>query len=229
MGDRLGGLGRGPHFSPESGAVVDRVPVAVQPGSLATGDGAVWVASTLGGAIERIDPATGAAAPKTVRLGGRQRGGDRLLERLALGRGHHTALARRDRPENGHGASLPEPRPDPRRPGRRADGAAPGGRFQRESGRAGRLDLRREVATVRAGNGPAALAGAPRWPGMRSGRLRNSLDSTVSRINARSGTVEAMLSRSAAPRRPWRSAAGRSGSRAGTRRGVPASTRARTA
>src|SRR6185295_19674808 len=45
-----------------------RVPVAGQPGSLATGDGAIWVASTLGGAIERIDPGTGAVT-QTVRLG----------------------------------------------------------------------------------------------------------------------------------------------------------------
>src|SRR5262249_53728405 len=38
--------------------VTDRIPVPGQPGSVAAGAGAVWVASTLGGTIFRIDPGT---------------------------------------------------------------------------------------------------------------------------------------------------------------------------
>ena len=52
----------------------------------------------------------------------------------------------------------------------------------------------REIATVRAGNGPAALAlaGGAVW-------VANSLDSTVSRIDARTGTVEATLAVGSSP------------------------------
>src|SRR6185295_3464104 len=52
-----------------SGSLTDRIFVGAQPGSVATGGGAVWVARTLGGSVSRVDPATGTVT-QTVRLGG---------------------------------------------------------------------------------------------------------------------------------------------------------------
>ena len=42
----------------EQGVVVDRIPVNGQPGSLVSGGGALWLASTMGATAERIDPAS---------------------------------------------------------------------------------------------------------------------------------------------------------------------------
>ena len=41
-----------------SGNVVDRIPLRDEPGSIASGDGAIWVASTVGSTVTRIDPTT---------------------------------------------------------------------------------------------------------------------------------------------------------------------------
>ena len=43
---------------PGSGVVVDRIPVGGEPGSIVSGDGAIWVASTVGSTVTRIDPTT---------------------------------------------------------------------------------------------------------------------------------------------------------------------------
>ena len=44
-------------------SVVDRIPVGAEPGSIVSGDGAVWVVSTVGSTVTRIDPSTETVAP----------------------------------------------------------------------------------------------------------------------------------------------------------------------
>jgi peptide/nickel transport system substrate-binding protein len=51
-----------------SGRVTERVPLPVQPGDVAVGAGAVWVAATAGDTITRIDPSTDAIT-QTIQLG----------------------------------------------------------------------------------------------------------------------------------------------------------------
>lgn len=56
-------------IDPVSGAAVDRILVAGQPGSIVSGAGAIWVASTVGAAVVRIDPAT-ESVTQTISLPG---------------------------------------------------------------------------------------------------------------------------------------------------------------
>ncbi len=67
-------------IDPEDGAVVDRIHVSGEPGSIVAGGGAIWVASTVGGTISRLNPDTDTVT-QTVRLGGAG------ASALAFGRG----------------------------------------------------------------------------------------------------------------------------------------------
>ena len=175
------GVGGGPEagavsrVDPESGVVVDRIPVGGEPGSIAYGGGAVWVASTIG------RPSRGSTRPPrrsthTIHLPGAN------PVAIAYGAGRvwvadsSTARAVRDRPGDGM----------------RWSGRVAGSAAERDRDR-GRRDLGRGYddatvekldphrggcsARVRVGDGPAALAF-----GAGSLWVANSLDSTVSRI-----------------------------------------------
>ena len=60
------GEGAVARIDPRSGVVVDRIPVSGEPGSIASGGGAIWVASTVGATVTRIDPTTEAVTQTIV-------------------------------------------------------------------------------------------------------------------------------------------------------------------
>ena len=53
-------------IDPGSGVVVDQIPVGGEPGSIASGGGAIWVASTVGATVTRVDPTTEAVTQTIV-------------------------------------------------------------------------------------------------------------------------------------------------------------------
>ena len=175
-----------------SGAVVDRIPIAGQPGSLAAGGGAIWVASTLNGTIERIDPATETVS-QTIRLG------QEFTSAVAYGHGSLWVADTTDQavieldPASGTAKrtiSL-DVRPTSLVVGDRALWVA-----GHDAGSVSEVDLAsgQTVATIHVGDGPAALA-------LGAGGLwvANSLDSTVSRIDPETGAVVATLPAGSGP------------------------------
>jgi YVTN family beta-propeller protein len=171
---------------PDSGGVVDRIPIPGQPGSLAVGAGAVWVAGTIDGTIDRIDPTT-----------------ETVTERLSLGQADTSAIA------YAHGAlwaadttddAIVELDPASGSPERtfsldsRPTSLVVGDKMiwvaDHDGASVSEVDLAsgQTVATIPVGDGPSSLV-------LGAGGLwvANSLDSTVTRIDPTTSDVVATI------------------------------------
>jgi YVTN family beta-propeller protein len=171
---------------PESGAVVDRIPVSGEPGDIVSGGGAIWVASTLGATVTRIDPATDETT-QTIQLQGANPvalafGGGRLW----VADSTDQALLEID-PSTG---SVTRTVSLDIRPGSLALGAGVIWIASYDSGTVEQLDPAsgQTLDTVHVGNGPAEVAF-----GLGAVWVANSLDGTVSRIDPERVSVVATI------------------------------------
>jgi YVTN family beta-propeller protein len=171
---------------PDTGAVVDRVPVGGQPGSLAVGAGAVWVASTLNGSIARLDPKT-ETVTQTLSLGHAYTSAIRYA-RGALWAADTTdqALIELDPASGSAKRTIPlDIRPTSLVVG---DGVLWVADHDGATVEEVNLASGRTVAAIPVGNGPSSLA-------LGAGGLwvANSLDSTVTRVDPRTSRVVATI------------------------------------
>ena len=163
------------------------------PAALVGGGGAIWVTSTLGGAVKRIDPATGQVT-QTVPVASANPGAIAYRAGRGLGRRHHQPRVRRARRPVGRHEGDPPARAAP--DGARAVVGDDVWVAAHDDGVIAQIDPAsgRTLQTVRVGNGPAALAVADGalW-------VANSLDSTVSRVDPQTGAVVATIAVGSGP------------------------------
>jgi ABC-type transport system substrate-binding protein/DNA-binding SARP family transcriptional activator len=179
---------------PNSGSVLNKIPVGAEPGSIVSGDNAVWTASTIGSTVTRIDPSPSTdTAVATIHLPGAN------PDAIAYGAGGLWVADSADR-------ELFEI--DPATDGLErtwqldlqpsaiatGDGAVWVAGY--DDGTVEKLDPATAKVTgrVHVGDGPVALAFA-------SGSLwvANSLDSTVSRVNPSTVAVRAVIAVGSGP------------------------------
>ena len=179
-------------IDPDSGSIVDRIPVVGSPGPIAFAAGAVWVTDVFGSRVLRIDPVTDRIT-QSVELGSRRAAaltasGDRLWVADVT----ENALVELDaRSGSKLRTILLDHRPSALLAQNRTVWVA-----SYEAGMVDAVDRRtgETIAGLHVGNGPVALAatGNAIW-------VANSLDSTVARINPTTGLVAPVLPVGSAP------------------------------
>ena len=174
-------------IDPASRRAIEKIPVSGTPAVLAIGGRAVWVASLLGSTLTRIDPTT--YTTTRISLGGAR------VSALAFGFGHLWVADATDNTLLGLG---PAGRPqlsirldlDPTALAVGAHSLWVAGPADNGEGMLERIDAHsRASITIPVGDGPVAVAvgdGAV-W-------VANSLDSTVSKVNPESDTVDGTIS-----------------------------------